>query len=406
MRFPWEFATVLLVVLGAAPRASANCKVSECGQLSGSANPCPRNFEEISRESCSSWGGSGEMAYCCPTNSTEGLLATTYGAELNEFPHMALLSFDGEDWCGGTIYNKRYILTAAHCLVSKGIVGKANEYTIKVGRNIGQIKMMNNDYQIEQIIVHPKYSYLLQNRQDGIYYDIALLKLARDIEFGDTVKSLEIAPEGFNEIANGDNVVIVGWGTTHTFKGSDHLQKTNLAIRTDETCFGDGKMGGNLDVNQTTISTSLRWRTLGRHLPSHSRGEEIQEDLRFVGALTDTQYSAVLHHSEETTRCYNYGVACRLVSYAEVDYFRDWIQGHAGKQDPRTFYKVKLYGEPAPASRAVHQVHIKSDGGKPCGGTLIAPDTVVTAASVWHLVTDKLKRTLESKSSQVENLFE
>lgn len=40
-----------------------------------------------------------------------------------------------------------------------------------------------------------------------------------------------------------------------------------------------------------------------------------------------------------------------------------------------------MYGEPvAKNGAAEHQVHITSDDGKPCGGTLIAPEFVVTAA--------------------------
>jgi len=30
---------------------------------------------------------------------------------------------------------------------------------------------------------------------------------------------------------------MIGWGTTYTFDVSQHLQKTNVAIRTDEACF-------------------------------------------------------------------------------------------------------------------------------------------------------------------------
>ena len=36
-------------------------------------------------------------------------------AVLGQFPHQVLWSFNGFVWCGGSIYNKSTIITAAHC---------------------------------------------------------------------------------------------------------------------------------------------------------------------------------------------------------------------------------------------------------------------------------------------------
>lgn len=58
----------------------------------------------------------GYTSLCCPKNSKEGKLTAILSAEHNEFPHMAKLRLPEE--CGGTIYNKRFIITAAHCVES------------------------------------------------------------------------------------------------------------------------------------------------------------------------------------------------------------------------------------------------------------------------------------------------
>ena len=37
-------------------------------------------------------------------------------AKVGEFPYMALLANDGYYTCGGSVINKWYVLTAAHCM--------------------------------------------------------------------------------------------------------------------------------------------------------------------------------------------------------------------------------------------------------------------------------------------------
>jgi secreted trypsin-like serine protease len=83
---------------------------------------------------------------------------------------------------------------------------------------------------------------------------------------------------------------------------------------------------------------------------------------------------------DELCKAYTDEETCTPSTYVEVAHFHDWIQKTAGDQDPKTFYQPYLYGRTIQLSQHEHQVHITSKNGNSCGGTLIAPDVVITAA--------------------------
>ena len=39
--------------------------------------------------------------------------------EVNEYPWQALIELKGKKWCGASLVNSRWVLTAAHCTVNK-----------------------------------------------------------------------------------------------------------------------------------------------------------------------------------------------------------------------------------------------------------------------------------------------
>lgn len=144
--------------------------------------------------------------------------------------------------CGGTIYNKRYIITAAHCVVHEGAVKTTLGMKVILGTNIGEFTHTEHVCQVEKVIPHQQYSRLWtqpefrSGSRSRLFNDIALLRLNRDIKFGPTVKALELAPKLFNASWHSDHAVVVGWGITNTLRISAHLQKANFLIRSDESC--------------------------------------------------------------------------------------------------------------------------------------------------------------------------
>ncbi|XP_060521818.1 phenoloxidase-activating factor 3-like [Cylas formicarius] len=164
-------------------------------------------------------------------------------ALLNEFPWMALLSYQTRTGptfrCGGSIINKNYILTAAHCITNL----KDKLFGIRVGehsiRNSTDCELQPNnsikcappvqDLDIEEVIPHPSYN------AASFTNDIGLLRVS-SMNFGvENVRPICL-PLGSQRNPNFKNVVVTGWGITGNGTSSDILQKVELPIADKTKC--------------------------------------------------------------------------------------------------------------------------------------------------------------------------
>jgi len=125
------------------------------------------------------------------------------------------VGFGGQS-CGGAIVSKDTVITAAHC-----ITNPATEHFVVVGQH-EKYNYKDNDkfyknVKLRQIIMHPQW-----NPQQMYYNDIAILKLAEDIEYNDGVQPICLpnADQTYEETM----FVVSGWG----YMGDDHGWAENL----------------------------------------------------------------------------------------------------------------------------------------------------------------------------------
>jgi hypothetical protein len=137
-------------------------------------------------------------------------------------------------WCGGTLVNSRYVLSAAHCLEDPRR-RKPGKLIVTLGDHDWTVSGEWPDMQIgvEQVILHPQF------RQGALFnYDYAIIKLNRPIDFQryDWIRPVCL-PQGSRDYVNSTGTVS-GWGVTDpdTKRQSTVLQSIEVDIMSNRDC--------------------------------------------------------------------------------------------------------------------------------------------------------------------------
>jgi len=133
--------------------------------------------------------------------------------------------------CGGTVVDKRWILTAGHCtsaLATSHVKLGADDR----GPTFEQNEPTQQIYTAEKTIRHPKW--------DGqkLAFDLTLVKLDRDIEFNDNIRQICL-PDSETDLLNiGEWATTIGWGLrdTEAMPEHRHLQQLKLPVLDPDVC--------------------------------------------------------------------------------------------------------------------------------------------------------------------------
>jgi len=159
----------------------------------------------------------------------------------HSWPWMVSLQRDGNHFCGGSLINPQWVLSAAHC--SPGFSSlTVNEVVV------GLHKRSTPDHEtvrVKVVGIFPNEKYL-RNPRDKMSNDVMLLKLEHPVTFTDGVSPICL-PSAFKKIPAGRRCYSTGWG--HLEEGGtspDQLMQVMLPVIDNAQCnvadWYDGKI--------------------------------------------------------------------------------------------------------------------------------------------------------------------
>ncbi|XP_036446361.1 transmembrane protease serine 9-like [Colossoma macropomum] len=123
-------------------------------------------------------------------------------ASPGSWPWQASLQTDGAHFCGGSLINSNWVLSAAHCIDSNS----SATVTVHLGEQSLGISNPNvTSRSVSQVIVHPSYN---SDTKDN---DIALLQLSSSVTFTNYITPVCLAAAG-STFFNGTLTWVTGWG--------------------------------------------------------------------------------------------------------------------------------------------------------------------------------------------------
>lgn len=165
-------------------------------------------------------------------------------AKEGQFPYQASIRLKDKHQCGGSIFNEKYILTAAHCLFGFN----KTDFSVTVGSIY--LSKGYSTHNVTKIILHPRYHPLRMTN------DIALMEVENGFTYNEVIQPIKLGPE----IPDNANIkgVAVGWGTDSTV-----LHYLNVTTATWFECAVNYVELSNYDAHICTKSLMPKGLCLG-----------------------------------------------------------------------------------------------------------------------------------------------
>ncbi|XP_057695877.1 transmembrane protease serine 4a isoform X2 [Corythoichthys intestinalis] len=203
----------------------SNLKSGPFGALRLSTAKIPVHQAIFDRSACKSGAVVSLSCSDCGQGDPQYRIVGGTDAVIEDWPWQVSLQQNGQHTCGGSLVSPRWVVTAAHCF--SGSKKELSRWKVVSGRT--HMSMLGGS-SVDRIILNGKYD---PARND---YDVALMRLARPIEVGESRRPVCFPPKDFG-LAPSSSMVVTGWGYLEENGNiSPSLQKANIALIERRKC--------------------------------------------------------------------------------------------------------------------------------------------------------------------------
>ncbi|CAL8117608.1 unnamed protein product [Orchesella dallaii] len=146
-------------------------------------------------------------------------------------------------YCGGSLINNQYILTASHCvdgMSARGIVVSLHDEDVT---STSETASGSQRFDVEKIIMHPQYS------RRTIDNDVALLKLVKPVKLDNVIIPVCLPANNEHSFEN-FTATAAGWGATkESGSTSNILRKVDVPVISNTVCNTQTKYKGKITDN-------------------------------------------------------------------------------------------------------------------------------------------------------------